>query len=351
MTRFLLVVTLFIWTLHAYGKKRESYFVFDSSLHLAQPTNYNTVKLLDNRLNKSLIVGNTFYSLPYDILMLPSPPEAINTFGNQLCNHPHSKEKTLLIVFNGQYLFTDKSMTIFQISANFFIGENNAFKYLFTADTLIEDYTPPSTFKGTKNKIPYWSTIINDTWLQCFKKAAVIQPSLDSNIYDEISATNRYENLKQKIPVYIEKNYPIGVYKTREEFLNLTPSIREFKRWDFSDGTVDRFAFDNKGSNSTEKTDGKSYYAVWTGKRWYKSAYPHPTQMHLKNGDFYFDILLSGLKYQEAPLLTMGAAGYLANEVTNSSIRDKRKLVSRKYTVRLDAETGKYIRVSRLDSY
>jgi len=320
-------------------------FHFDTTSVSSIQSPFRAVKVVELRENHPQIFIQGGRGLgKEDVLTERTFSDEITAFGNRLLSRKDSGNDTLLVLLYRQTISLGKENGIvgLRMVVSFFEGGDNSYKYLYTADSFYEAY----------DRKPHnmWSSMLNTAWYNNFAMAAKLggqNPSGKS--YSLAAAVNRPQTLKLDLPVYNTTHYPTGIYFTREEFLNLKPGLSAF----IEEGNGDENPYPHiyyqklEGGKRGPRIEGQSYYAVYNGKRWYKAGLYGLYQMHFIAGDFYFNAPITGLKGKETEQPQIGLVGGLLAAGINSLVNESR-VANNKHnitikSVRLDAETGRYI--------
>jgi len=219
-----------------------------------------------------------------------------------------SNTKTLLIIlhqFDVQDHMKGDVVSIY-INAEYYLNSgDNKYKLLFVIDDFNESKTRNIKAEINRMFYSYFDSASSQNFLE----------NNESKLYTEQEAGNRIETLKRQYPVYNTDNYKVGVYYTLEQFLNNNPGDTLFREDDHyvKIGDSPKFYYVDKRGWRNGRISEKDFFAVYNGKRWFKSTADGSFGMDKINGDFYFKGQKKGLSgdYNSNTYVVAGGGGII----------------------------------------
>ncbi|MBS1773268.1 MAG: hypothetical protein JST82_10420 [Bacteroidetes bacterium] len=301
-------------------------------------------RVVDKRYNTASFGYITDYSTrKKQLITATSLQEAISKFANvHFINAANGTDTILFIVRN---IYVEQQPTNMQvgtiyINADFFRGNNNQYRLLYSVDSFYE------VTKGNvaKRLLLRLDELIGNYLLKSEQDSLLLQP-VPTHSIDE--AINQPDIEKSKLPVYQTQQYKRGVYMNAQEFFMQTPSVTDFKIVDAEEiytGTKPGIYKVNKNGKLGERIKADAYYALFDGK-WYLSYKKDAPEMRLINGDFYVNVDIE-TKY---PVGATIATGILLGPIAGGIFAAVGGLATNgRYHMKLDYKTGGLIPVRLL---
>lgn len=310
----LCALLLLLFYCPAFGQK-QSVFVFDTSVALPKGGIYNHVRVIDERPDKSNL-GLDKIRFNTKLLVTEKPfADELAEFGENLVRKiaPRADNTLLIVLHQFQVESNVKGfVTTLYLDADYYLSTPlGGYQFLFTVDNLTE-------VKTTDVRRD-----INILFAHLFNEAANIKVTLPpkDSIYTQAQAANKLADIKKQLPVYNTSNYKVGVYYTIDQFLNNTPGDTLFKEDDHyvKIGNSPKFYYVDKRGWANGRISEKDFFAVYNGKRWFKSTKDGSFGMDKIDDDFYFKAEKKSIDayYNNSPF---AAVGYISGGLVGGMI-------------------------------
>lgn len=292
----LLTFIIFSFATVTYAQKhphsRQFYFRLNSTPLIPSPTQCKILKVIDTRADKGSIgyirpgAFDTYATLITDTTLAEFLQRYYQTLAKGKGEH-----ELLMVLYDMWVEDTpiDQEIGTFYLNADFFIGENDDYKFVRKVDSLYEAAGKDPTRalqEMARNKI--------EALLAHNGSAKYVDTDKS---YTEAEAISKREIDKHVFSIYQTKEFKRGVYYTVEQFLQNAPSDTDFVVSDilFSIDVPRKISFyyaNSKGKKGEPMIDG-SFFAIYSGKQWYVS---NPAmRMKFEDGEFYATRYLNGI--------------------------------------------------------
>ena len=324
---------------------RQFYFRLNSTSAVPAPTQCKTLKVIDTRTDKSSIgyirpgAFDTYATLITDTTLT----EFLQKYYQTLARGKGEYE-LLMVLYDILVEDTpiDQEIGTFYLNTDFFIGENDNYKFICKVDSLYEaaDKDPTRALQEmARNKIEE---------LLAHNGSAKYVPTDKS--YTEAEAINKRNIDKNVFPIYQTKEFKKGVYYTVDQFLQNAPSDTGFIVNDILLSIdVPRKIFfyytNTKGKKGQSIEDG-SFFAIYSGKQWYVSD--PAMRMKFENGEFYATRYLNGINNfsgATAGAMLGGIGGAIVGGIATSK---NGKSSSVLYKTRFDPTVKQFLPIKRV---
>ncbi|XZF16052.1 hypothetical protein ACTHGU_07930 [Chitinophagaceae bacterium MMS25-I14] len=333
-------ISLLLTAIMATAQKDEIVHLFPQQV-IMKSVNFSETEVADLRKDTANI-GHYNASVPRKEYILHTDhafADALSVFGQKMIARTNIRqpEKLVIVVYEFFYGHKDEDQTYpaLSFSADFFLGSDKNGYRLYKSLDMFHEYAtaehPDRDITGELNNI--------------FGHIALDTISLTGNIYDRGQLALRRQHIKDSLAVY-HQDPQKGIYLTFEEFRNNTPSIRDFSQKDHfnENGNEPEFVAQQEGKGK-QHIDPKTAYAVYNGKRWYKSIGKTFVGMRFENDEFYCRCPMKGIKGKNFLDLSDWLAYEAGNENDYVAV-SKRKAVM--YDCQVDYCTGNIRPVKRM---
>ena len=298
------------------------------------PTAFRSINVYDIRANKADVGYLRTGALNRkNILITPEGFDVVlKEFGRKLMQQATPVENNELLIVVRDFSLADRpnggEMGTFYARMDFYLGIDDRYQLLMKVDSF---YETSSSWDVTEN-IRKLAARKTGTWLM---RAAAGNRTLERSdvlSMDQLKAT--YESEKAGFPVYNE-SAKVGVYYTKEQFINNQPQDTSFVQKDYSieGGKLSYFYEKVDGKKKGRSFDKIDCFAIFNGQKWYKRTANGMIEMKFLQGDFYFLEMGYGVKTTDEIAVMFGLVGALIASGTSG----KGKAL---YYMRLNPVTG-----------
>ncbi|WP_118973780.1 hypothetical protein [Taibaiella koreensis] len=305
-------------------------------------TVFNQISVIDMRVNKDDV--GYLRNGPFNKKNIQVTPDGfdhmLEQFAQVTAGQAVTKgDQTLLIVVR-DFSMADRpiqgEMGTFYGRMDFYLGKNDQYQLAAHVDSFFETSNAWDVTNSVKRlaarKMTDWLSLLSGYKIP--EGTAVITLSdIEAGIAAE----------KKPYPIY-NSEPKTGVYYTLEQFLNNAPGATEFveKKYSMGDYNTSYFYEKGEGKKKGASLEKSGCYALYNGKKWYKSTSEGLTPMKHESGEFFFAEVGHGIRKSDNAAIMFGLIGALAEAA--ASDRKGNAL----YRMRLDPATGKGYCIERL---
>lgn len=284
--KFLLtIITVFCCLQKADAQDNNEVFNIDITLVIQDANACNSLKVVDQRLDKTDI-GYVARGFKARIPLVTGRmlDEYLPAVYDEMRGGEKGGDQLLLVLYDFEIKdkIGDDQSGIFYISGDFFRGSGESYRYIASLDSFYEirSETDVTTKLLSASKLK----------IQSLLAAYASMPVVDDKRYTLADASAKRKTDKQLYPIYTATDFKKGIYYTVDQFLNNTPIDTLFVRKTYirDNGLKTNYLhYLNEKGRTGKQIDERTFFAAYDGENWWVPNINYCTIMHYQNGEFY----------------------------------------------------------------